>query len=94
VPAGLSDVVAIAAGGHSVAVVGTACGPAAFGDINNDGCVDRGDLAIITAQIRAGSRLWMYDRRYDLNGDGKVDIADARFLVVHFTNPDGSPCPP
>jgi hypothetical protein len=29
-----------------------------------------------------------------LNGDGKVDVADARFLVMHFTNPNGAPCNP
>jgi hypothetical protein len=29
---------------------------------------------------------------YDLNGDGKVDVADARFLTLQFTNPGGAPC--
>ena len=29
---------------------------------------------------------------YDLNRDGNVDIADARFLALHFNNPGGAPC--
>jgi hypothetical protein len=66
------------------------CGPVAFGDLNNDGCVDQSDLSTLMTQIRAHSK----SHTYDLNGDGNVDIADARFLVLHFTNPDGSPCAP
>jgi hypothetical protein len=58
-------------------------------DVNHDGCVDRSDLALLMAKIQAHSS----DLTYDLNIDGKIDIADARFLVLHFTNPGGSPCP-
>jgi hypothetical protein len=65
-----------------------ACGQRVLGDMNDDGCVDRNDLAAIMAQIRGRSQ----DPDGDLNGDGKVDIADARFLVIHFSNSDGSPC--
>jgi hypothetical protein len=32
------------------------------------------------------------DPKHDLNEDGSVDIADARFLVLRFTNPKGAPC--
>jgi hypothetical protein len=66
------------------------CGPTALGDLNNDGCVDRIDLSVITTKIRERSNALTND----LNHDGKVDIADARFLVLHFTHPDGSACPP
>ena len=58
------------------------------GDLNSDGCVDRADLALLMDQIRARSSNLVYD----VNGDGKVDIADARFLALHFTNPAGAPC--
>jgi hypothetical protein len=58
------------------------------GDLNHDCCVDQRDLASLLSQIRARSK----DHSYDLNGDGKVDIADARKLVLLFTNPGGAPC--
>jgi len=48
------------------------------------------DLSILLSQICARSQ----DFTYDLNSDGKVDIADARFLILHFTHPGGSPCAP
>jgi Leucine-rich repeat (LRR) protein len=64
------------------------CAPALRGDLNSDGCVDRADLAILMGRLR-----WN-DLTYDLNGDGKLDIADARYLVLHFTNPGGGPCAP
>jgi hypothetical protein len=60
---------------------GSAC------DLDFNGSVDRTDLAILMNQIRAHST----NLAYDLNGDGKVDIADARWLALHFTNPGGAP---
>ena len=54
-----------------------------LGDFNGDGSVDRDDVTLILACIRLGS----CDLSFDLNGDGKVNIADARKLVVLFTNP-------
>jgi hypothetical protein len=59
------------------------------GDFNGDCCVDRQDLEVLLSHIRARST----DLTYDLNGDGNVDIADARTLVLRFTNPGGAPCP-
>ena len=43
------------------------------GDLDGNGKVDRNDLAMLMTQIRARSN----DLEYDINGDGKVDIADA-----------------
>jgi hypothetical protein len=58
-------------------------------DLNGNGCVDRLDYNALLAAIRARSNAW----ELDLNCDGKVNIADARVLVLHFTNPGGTPCP-
>jgi len=59
------------------------------GDLNGDCCVDQSDLALIMAQIRGRTGNLIYD----MNGDGRLDIADARTLVLRFTNPGGAPCP-
>jgi hypothetical protein len=66
------------------------CRPLLLGDFNNDSCVDRNDLSVLLNAIRSRST----DPSYDLNADGQVNIADARYLALHFTNPDGSGCPP
>lgn len=58
------------------------------GDLNKDGCVDLTDYNEIIGVVRArGTNLV-----YDLNGDGVVTIADARFLATKFSNPKGAPC--
>jgi hypothetical protein len=57
--------------------------PPAAGDFNADGRIDSADLNLLLAKIRARST----DLIYDVNGDGTVTIADARFLVLHFQNP-------
>lgn len=62
-----------------------------LGDFNNDGCVDLADLTNeLLPAIRSGST----DLKFDLNGDGPVNIADARKLVNLFTNtnPRGASC--
>ena len=59
-------------------------------DLNSDGCVDKADYTIIMADIRGGAP---FNMAHDLNGDGVVNIADARFLVTRFTNPRGAACP-
>jgi hypothetical protein len=79
------DATGISATMHALTVP---CGNRLPGDLNFDGCVDHNDLSILMARIRAGSaRL-----TYDLNGDGKVDVADARLLTLHFTISGGAPC--
>lgn len=62
---------------------------ARLGDFNRDGCVDRADLEIALADIR---RRGTHDLAFDLNGDGAVDVADARKLVNLFTKPAGIAC--
>ncbi len=58
-------------------------------DVNNDGCIDIEDLGIILGDIRSPAPR---NPLYDLNGDGIVNIADARYLTIRFTNPRGAPC--
>ena len=52
----------------------------AVGDLNADCAVDRADLDLLMAQIRAHST----DGLCDVNGDGKVDVADARWLAPQW----------
>lgn len=59
------------------------------GDINPNHCVDRDDLDLILRDIRGPAP---HNPAFDLNGDGEVNIADARWLVTRFTNPRGAPC--
>jgi len=64
-------------------------------DLTGDGCVDRDDLALMMAVLRgqaeAGTAL---AAKLDVNGDGRVDIADARKLATLFSRPLGVPCTP
>lgn len=63
--------------------------PAVKGDLNGDRCVDLTDYNILMADVRDGLP---NNPSYDLNGDGVVNIVDARYLVTLFTNPKGRPC--
>jgi hypothetical protein len=58
------------------------------GDLNGDCCVDQNDLALVLVKIRARS----HDLTFDINRDGIVSIADARLVVLNFTNPTGTSC--
>lgn len=62
--------------------------PVLLGDLNGDGCVGRADLTLLRAAILARS----LDPQYDLNRDGVVTIADARYLISLYTSPGGI-CP-
>ncbi|MCB0167910.1 MAG: hypothetical protein KDI79_27025 [Anaerolineae bacterium] len=57
--------------------------PALYGDANQDGVVDQGDLDFIAAHI--GSN----DPRADVNGDGKVDVLDLSIVadIIEQSNP-------
>ncbi|BHH85989.1 golvesin C-terminal-like domain-containing protein [Desulforhopalus sp. 52FAK] len=59
-----------------------------LGDFDQNDCVDRADYSIIISAVRSGSD----DVSYDLNNDGVVNIADARYLVTLFDNPRGASC--
>ncbi len=59
-------------------------------DLDGNGCVDRADLNLLLQALRSRST----DPRFDLNGDGRVNVADARWLVLKFTQPGGAPCAP
>ncbi len=57
-------------------------------DLDLNGCVDLTDLQLLNQAIKLKSKL----PKYDLNGDGKVTIADARKLALTFSNPGGAKC--
>jgi hypothetical protein len=61
----------------------------AKGDFNADGCIDLTDFNTLMAVINSPAP---HDPIYDLNSDGVVNIADARYLALLFTNPNGAPC--
>ena len=50
-------------------------------DLNVDKKVDMADFNILMGKIQSRST----DTRYDMNGDGLINIADARFMVLHFS---------
>jgi len=60
-----------------------------MGDLNDDRCVDSADVSIILTEMRSPVP---HNLTYDLNKDGTVNIADARYLVRHFSKPKGMPC--
>ena len=58
------------------------------GDLNGDRCVDIHDMSLLLEAIRARST----DPKFDINGDGKVNIRDRTALTALFTNPGGAAC--
>ena len=62
-------------------------------DINNSGCVDRTDLIALMTVIRDRQMADISKLAYDLNNDGKVNVADTRYLVANFTRKNGKRCP-
>lgn len=57
-------------------------------DFNGDACVDRRDLELVLAQTTNPAANLLYDT----NGDGRVNVADARVVVNAFSRPNGAPC--
>jgi hypothetical protein len=72
-----------------IRAIGEIVEPPLKGDLDGNGCLDKVDLDIILAAIRGPEPR---DAALDLNGDGVVNIADSRYLVMHFTNLGGTPC--
>lgn len=66
------------------AVIQTPTAPLPW-DFDGNGVVNMADYNTLNAAIRAHST----NPIYDLNGDGKVDASDARWLSQHFTNVGG-----
>lgn len=58
-------------------------------DLNLDGCIDRGDLKLLTDELRHPPPA---NGAYDINGDGRIDVVDARLLVTRYSRPGGAPC--
>ncbi|KRE83039.1 hypothetical protein ASG89_12975 [Paenibacillus sp. Soil766] len=58
-------------------------------DLNADGLVNVGDLALAyyDMQASAGSADWERAQKADLNNDGKVDLADAQFITEQMIQP-------
>jgi fibro-slime domain-containing protein len=61
------------------------------GDLTGDKCIDKTDLTALLAVIN-GPNPKPAVTYHDLNGDGKVNVADSRKLVTLFTNPRGAAC--
>ncbi|WP_136606235.1 beta-N-acetylglucosaminidase domain-containing protein [Paenibacillus dokdonensis] len=57
--------------------------PGVSGDINNDGKVSIGDLAIIAANYGKSSQSpdWQQAKKADINGDGVIDLSDLAFVA-------------
>ncbi|WP_422657750.1 fibronectin type III domain-containing protein [Paenibacillus sp. EC2-1] len=57
--------------------------PGIPGDVNNDGKVSIGDLAMIAAHYgkTSDSTDWQQIKHLDVNGDGKIDIVDLGFVA-------------
>jgi hypothetical protein len=60
------------------------------GDFNDDCCNDLADLTIMRNAYNMKPR--PTDPKWDLNGDGKFDIADLRMEVLLFCYPGGAAC--
>ncbi|MEC0243380.1 dockerin type I domain-containing protein [Paenibacillus dokdonensis] len=57
--------------------------PGVSGDINMDGKVSIGDLAIIAANYGKNSQSpdWQQAKKADINGDGVIDLSDLAFVA-------------
>lgn len=60
------------------------------GDLNSDGIVDKADLELLLAAVIA--RKTPFNTLYDLNEDGKLDVADTRKLVTVYSSAAAQPC--
>ncbi len=69
-------------------VASSKIGVIVLGDINGDHVIDEKDQNLMIQKIEAGK----YDKKYDLNGDKKLDIIDLSYITFNQTkNTEGSP---
>ena len=69
--------------------VGTGDGTFALGDFDRNGKVDTKDRDALTAAL--GSTSADNLNKYDLNGDGRIDIVDLAYVNHNVHTPAGSP---
>jgi hypothetical protein len=75
------------------AVINTPTAPLPWAFAGTAGHVGKADLTVLvrhlgsTATSTANGVTYL---TYDLNGDGKVDVSDEKWLASHFTNPGGN----
>jgi len=75
------------------AVINTPTAPLPWAFAGTAGHVGKADLTVLvrhlgsTATTTSNGVTYL---TYDLNGDGKVDVADEKWLASHFTNPGGN----
>ena len=55
-----------------------------IGDVNNDGCVDLTDLAMLLSAFDACSGDAAYDANVDVDGSGCIDLTDLALVLSHF----------
>lgn len=68
--------------------VSSKVGVIVLGDINGDNVIDEKDQNLMIQKIEEGK----YDKKYDLNGDKKLDIIDLSYITFNQTQtPEGSP---
>ncbi|MDN4504118.1 ExeM/NucH family extracellular endonuclease [Alteromonadaceae bacterium BrNp21-10] len=68
---------------HDPVIISLQLEPAAlFGDFDDDGDIDMLDIRAMMTAIQTGQSL---DIRYDLNGDSRVSVIDARLLMNQCT---------
>ena len=69
--------------------IGDACEQAEEipGDLNSDGSIDMNDISIVMSLIMSGD----YNADADINGDGAINVLDARQLAMMCTNENCAP---
>jgi len=75
-------------GAESQGVIVTATTGQVIGDLNGDGYIRTGDLAMVAARygVREGDADWAAARIADVNGDKVVDIADLVYIARRILN--------
>lgn len=75
----ISPLISLPIGEHALPL-----SPYVWGDANMDSHIDVADLSILAGAWGSEAGDPAYDRRADMNDDGKVDASDADVLIPHF----------